>query len=243
VLCGIALGAVLAAAFAPAYTTTFTFNIDNAHIFDAPCAGRELERCRQPQDELQAASQDVCAGEAKRVCLVPVGQVDPELMDHLVAYYQDEYGLAIAVLDPVEVPLAAYTQGREQAASTELIEFMLRSFPEASGDPDAVLIGVTPVDMFSADRPDWRYVFGTKGDSSNPEGMVSTFRMNPETYGEDPDDDKLFSRARKMLTKYIGVLYYGLPESSDPTSPLYNSILGPDDLDRMDEPLPVDQAR
>jgi hypothetical protein len=33
-----------------------------------------------------------------------------------------------------------------------------------------------------------------------------------------------------MFSKYLGVLYYGLPPSD---------ILGPSDLDRMKEPLPV----
>ena len=63
--------------------------------------------------------------------------------------------------------------------------------------------------------------------------------MNPEFYSEPADDELMQSRFRKLLTKYIGLLYYGLPTSSDPTSPMFDSILGPDDLDRMTEPLPV----
>ena len=38
-----------------------------------------------------------------------------------------------------------------------------------------------------------------------------------------------------MVTKYIGVMYYGLTESSDPRSVLYGNILGVSDLDNMGE--------
>lgn len=53
------------------------------------------------------------------------------------------------------------------------------------------------------------------------------------------DDELTFERARKMVTRYIGLLYYGLPLSDDPESLLYDNVLGPADLDRMEEPLPV----
>ena len=38
-----------------------------------------------------------------------------------------------------------------------------------------------------------------------------------------------------MITKNIGIMYYGLPASGNPRSALFRSILGVDDLDRMTE--------
>ena len=38
-----------------------------------------------------------------------------------------------------------------------------------------------------------------------------------------------------MITKNIGIMYYGLPASPNPRSVMYNDILGVDDLDRMTE--------
>ncbi len=85
----------------------------------------------------------------------------------------------------------------------------------------------------------FRFVFGVKGTPEKPLAVISTFRMNPETYGEAPNHELLLSRTRKMLTKYIGLLYYELPASPDPQSPLYDSIGGLFDLDNMSEPLPI----
>ena len=47
------------------------------------------------------------------------------------------------------------------------------------------------------------------------------------------------SRARKLITKYVGMLYFDIPTSGDPTSPMFGSILSVRDLDRMEEVLPV----
>jgi hypothetical protein len=38
-----------------------------------------------------------------------------------------------------------------------------------------------------------------------------------------------------MVTKNIGLLYFGLPVSGDPHSVLYGNVGGIDDLDRMGE--------
>ena len=115
---------------------------------------------------------------------------------------------------------------------------MRSAFPDANADPNAVLIGVTPLDLYFEEK-NWRFAFGVRGMPEDPKAVVSTFRMNPETFGKDRDDGLLFSRARKMVSKYLGLLYYRLAESPDPNSPLYDSILSLDALDKIGEPLPV----
>ena len=40
---------------------------------------------------------------------------------------------------------------------------------------------------------------------------------------------------RKMISKNIGIMYYGLEESTDRKSVLYGPILGLDDLDSISE--------
>ncbi|MFB3093343.1 MAG: hypothetical protein ACE1ZN_02910, partial [Dehalococcoidia bacterium] len=69
--------------------------------------------------------------------------------------------------------------------------------------------------------------------------VVSTSRLNPKFFGISEGQGALYSRTRKLITKNLGLLYYGLPPSDDPESPLYNSILSTADLDNMEEPLPV----
>jgi archaemetzincin len=205
---------------------------------EAPCTGSEFAECLDPQTALQPMSSASCEGAGRRICLVPLGQVSPALVMHLVEHYRDQYGLAVTVLTPAAVPADLADSLREQVDAATLIEYMGSLFPEAYADRQAVLIGLMAVDLY--DRTShFRYLFGLKGTVDDPKGVVSFFRMPPEFYGETPDEDLFFSRARKLLSKYVGLLYYGLPPSDDPRSPMFDSILGPDDLDRMGEPLPV----
>ena len=205
---------------------------------EAPCTGSEFASCLEAQSELQSISRQSCEGSERRVCLVPLGQVSPALVQQLAVHYRDQYGLSVTVLTPVAVPADIANPLREQVDAGMLIDYMGQLFLDEYADANAVLIGITPVDLYDQESH-FRYVFGVKGTVESPHAMLSTFRMNPEAYGEPPDDSLLISRTRKLLSKYIGMLYYGLETSPDPMSPLYDSILGPSDLDNMQEPLPV----
>jgi predicted Zn-dependent protease len=201
-----------------------------------PCYGSELPACLGAQTGLQAIARDSCEGSGRRVCLVPLGQVSPELIEHFVDHYAEQYGIPASVLAPVAIPRELVDPLREQVDGVTLIDYAGSLFPEEYVDSDVALIGLTPLDLYDRTST-WRFIFGTKGTYTDPKAVVSTFRMNPQTFGEPRNDELLFSRARKLVTKYIGLLYYGLEESDDPKSPLYNNILSLRDLDRMREPL------
>ena len=118
------------------------------------------------------------------------------------------------------------------------MDYMATLFPAASGDPNVVLIALTPVDMY--DRTShYRFLFGARDSEVTPRAVVSTSRLNVKLFGISEGQGALYSRTRKLITKNLGLLYYGLPPCDDPESPLYNSILSTADLDRMEEPLPV----
>jgi hypothetical protein len=53
--------------------------------------------------------------------------------------------------------------------------------------------------------------------------------------GEPPDENFAETRLRKMVTKDIGILYYGLAPNHNPRSVLYNQILGIEELDQVGE--------
>jgi|GEM_PF-586550 len=212
-----------------------------AGAIQGPCTGDQLAECLEPQVELQSISRPNCDGSDRRVCLVPLGQVRPDLVQNLVDYW-GQHGLSITVLTPSAVPSDILDARRGQFDAPTLIDYMGSLFPDAFGDPSAVVIGVTPVDLFDQSSH-FRYVFGVKGTTANPKAIISTLRMNPVAYGESPNDELLFSRARKLVARYIGLLYYGLPLTSDRRSPLYESVLGLDDLDSMEEALTLPQAR
>ena len=50
-----------------------------------------------------------------------------------------------------------------------------------------------------------------------------------------PFSDVAATRLRKIVTKDIGILYYGLPHSDNPHSVLYNQIMGIEELDAVGE--------
>jgi hypothetical protein len=59
--------------------------------------------------------------------------------------------------------------------------------------------------------------------------------MSPETAGPSASEEVLQGRLRKMVTKNIGIMYYGLPLSAAPRSVMYGNILGVEELDYMSE--------
>ena len=212
--------------------------IASDEIYDVPCSGSDLQSCLDEQTALRSLSSTSCEGFERRVCLAPLGEVSPELVEHLVGYYEDEYGISITVLTPKPIPDGMANRERGQIDVQDLMDYMATLFPTAARDPDAILIGVTPVDMY--DRTShYRFLFGARDTEVTPRAVVSTARLNVKFFGIGEGKDVTFSRARKLFTKNIGLLYYGLSDSDDPDSPLYNSILSTTDLDRMGEPLEV----
>ncbi len=97
------------------------------------------------------------------------------------------------------------------------------------------------MDLYGDDEES--FIFGKKWwDSTNGDGLygvVSTFRMNPETFGEKPDDALWFERIRKLTTKYVGFTYYGLTESENPSSAMYSALYSVRALDAVKGDLPV----
>lgn len=207
---------------------------------NAPCTGDAFEACLEAQTDLAAISVDSCAGEGRRICLVPIGNISADLVVRLVEHYGTEYDLDIKVMTPLAAPGFAAVPERNQIDAFGLLEDTVGArWPQESADDEAVIIGITPVDMYNSDSH-FRYVFGVRGTYDFPKAIVSMFRMTPEFYGDSPDPELTFQRTQKLLGKYVGLLYYGLPTSSDPTSQMFNNILSANDLDRMSDRLPVD---
>jgi predicted Zn-dependent protease len=209
----------------------------------APCTGWDLDECLDAQTELNDIAKPTCDGPGRRICLVPMGRVDPDLVRQLVEYYQAQYGLNVTVLTPLDVPEKYVDDERRQVAANTLLSHFGMYNREAWDDPEAVLIGVTPLDVYEPERLDWDYVFSIKATFEEPVAVISSFRMRPESWGLAPDPDLTLVRVRKMLTKYIGILYYGLPENDHPGSPMFRRIYSLPALDGMTEPLVVPEAQ
>ena len=173
-----------------------------------------------------------CASDTKRVYFIPLGKVPALSLDQLARDYQEKLQLKIELLKEVPLDSRAVDFWRRQLVAEELIRLMKRHYPREAKNPKAVLIGVTAGDMFIREYS-WQFAFAFRQEGRFV--VVSTARMDPVNLHEDPDPALLYTRARKMISKNLGLLYYGLPESKDPRSVLYGPVLGVDDLDKIGE--------
>ena len=169
--------------------------------------------------------------QGSKIYLIPIGDVSAGQMQHLGDYYHGRFGLEIPILKAVAVSANVMDNRRNQLIAEKLTSEMRDSFPELANDPKAILIGVTSQDMYLVSK-NWRFAFGWR-DANKRTAVVSTARMHLRYWGNLFPNSEV--RLRKMVTKDIGILYYGLPQSDNPRSVLYNGILGIQELDSVGE--------
>ena len=205
---------------------------------EVPCYGNKLGSCLPAQDDLRNIAIEHCEGRDRRVCVVPLGSVDADLVRGLVAHFRQRYGLPVAVLTPQPVPASLVSNNAQQIDSEDLIAQMRAAFPDEAEDSMVTLIGLTPLDLYSKEST-YHFVFGSRGSALDPKAVISTFRMDPRTFREGNDEELRLERAEKMMERYVGLLHYQLNLRPDPSSPLANEILGLTDLDYISDELPV----
>jgi YD repeat-containing protein len=190
-------------------------------------------------DGLQLRGASASHPGANMADLVPRGALylvhlgDPTTIDlqTLRAHYAQTLGLEVTVLPPLALDPADFDSRRRQYVAERVIASMHRSVPEIASDPQAIVIGVMEQDMYIA-KYNWNFAFTLRADQRV--AVVSSARMQASDNGLD-DPDLLISRVRKMVTKNIGLMVYGLPLSNDATSVLYRNVGGVEDLDAMHE--------
>jgi len=208
-----------------------------------PCSG--LSRGSHPQVPNSAASgpgdsippcvkasapQKLSGG--GKIYFVPVGDFPPRYVEYLRDCYQRRFGLDIRALAPLAVELAAMDQNRHQLIAERLFGEMTQAYSKLAAQPGVVLIGLTTQDMYALGEPHWNFVFGWK---SNRYSLVSTARFIVPYYDGLATESVILERLRKVVGRYLGILYYRLPPNSNPKSLLYPNLLGVDDLDALGE--------
>jgi predicted Zn-dependent protease len=76
---------------------------------------------------------------------------------------------------------------------------------------------------------DWRFAFNLRSDGHLAVMSIAVIQ------GRSADHELVMRRLQKMVTKNIGILYYGLHGNDDPGSVLYRNVGGNSELDRMSE--------
>jgi predicted Zn-dependent protease len=164
----------------------------------------------------------------RSVWLAPLGDVPESRLGALASFYEERYGLSTSILSPTSVDFAL-DPARGQLVAETVIDVLRSAYPIAS-EPRAVVIGVTDQDLYLLGVPQWAWAFGMRKDGHL--GVISTFHM--KSFGPFAQQVEA-SRMRKMVTKYIGLMFFGLSESEDPGSAVYGRILSVADLDRIGE--------
>ena len=163
-----------------------------------------------------------------KIYLLPMGNFPADAVANLVVHYRDKYGLTMETLPAVPLDPAAIDFARNQLIAEEAVALMKDANLELVNDPEAILIGLTNVDMYIA-KYNWQFTFSWRQEGRY--AVVSDARMHLGS----PRPEKLESRLRKMVTKNIGIPYYRLPQSDDRRSVLYKSVGGLSELDYMGE--------
>ncbi len=171
--------------------------------------------------------------DGSRIYFVPMGDFSPEQLDSMVQFYRQRYGLEISVLKTVPIDDSARDSARQQAVAEKLLASLRSVTPNDVGRRKAVVIGFTSEDIFPASQ-NWPFCFGWR-DANTHTAVVSTARLNLRRESAPFAADISATRLRKVVTKHIGMLYYGLPQNANPKSVMYQFVVGIDDLDQVGE--------
>ncbi len=167
------------------------------------------------------------------VYFVPVGEPEPPFLDELARHYAEKLGLRVEVLAPVPIEDIAVDRNRDQLILEELITLIRRRYPTEAADRTAVMVGVTVYDAYIRSYTQWQWAFSLREESQFAVGSIA--RMDEQNFGHGRNDEVLKTRLRKMITKNLGIMYYGLEQSKDRRSVMFGPILGVDDLDSVGE--------
>jgi archaemetzincin len=133
---------------------------------------------------------------ARNVTIVPVGDVDEDLLEYLALSLAPAFGANVRVCSMHLSAAAAYSSSRQQYHSTQL----LRQLHDLGRDHGEKILGVTNFDLFI---PIFTFVFG-EAQVGGPVALMSAHRLRQEFYGLPENPDLFFARAEKEATHELG---------------------------------------
>lgn len=166
------------------------------------------------------------------VYLVALGPTPREHLETLAAHARAKCGINVHILEAVPLQGPVMDRARRQLVADELLTLMNWAYPSLAWNPRAILIGITPYDMYARAHPEWIFVFNWHHWRS---AVVSMTRLDPVNLGMPADEALFKQRLRKTLMRDLGYLVFRRLGSSDPRSVMFAPVGGVDDLDRMDE--------
>ncbi len=187
------------------------------------------------------------------MCIIPLGGVPLYTLQAIRDGLTADLPIRVRVAPPLSLSGDLINNDRGQYSGDLLQDLIVDTYGETLPGPRSMLLGITAGDIYLPGRQNWRFAFGEYDSVGGPKvGVISTYRLAspffvPLDLGPLPGveisiasgRETTDSRTYKMVLKYVGLGYFHLPLTSDPTSVMYNNILGVADLDRMDDELPL----
>lgn len=168
----------------------------------------------------------------KTVYLVPLDLLPEQSLNWAPAYYKAKFDADVHILPSLASTPSEWDEARHQLIAEKCIRLIARSHRDLATDPSAILIAVTSRDMFIG-YFNWNYAENLREGSHL--AIVSSARLQPNDFPGKWNKELLNSRLRKMITKNLAILYFGLPLSNDYTSLLSAGILSGREVDYMTE--------
>jgi len=161
------------------------------------------------------------------VGLVPLDQVSQRLLLAASRSVKRRYGVEVRLLPRIDSGARTVAPKRGQLSAEKLVRRLTSAYPKRPGR--RAVIGVTNLDIFMSQVPEWAFTFGTIYDEGH--AVLSTARMDPINFGKPADAPLVQERVTKMVTRYVGELYFRLPRSDNPRSALRSLIRSDTDID------------
>ncbi len=176
---------------------------------------------------LGATAQPFAPDHGCGVYLVPVDGLSDSVAKRLSRALPRRAPVRVCATPSFRLDLAALDRRREQLDAVIVSDQLARAFQDARGITPSTIVGVTAFDIYSSAFAEDEFDFGVAKQFPQKQGfaVVSTARMES---GEDQ-----FRRLETMAMRYVGLLYFGLPESSSTTSALGPAPRSLEELDLL----------
>lgn len=130
--------------------------------------------------------------------LVPVGTVDPDLLDYLTFILPGSFGAQCSSAPAIVTPRGSFDSRRQQHNSTSILAGLLELKLDLI--EGTRLLGITDNDLFI---PIFTFVFG-QAQLGGPAALISTHRLRQQFYGLPDNRDLLLARTEKEATHELG---------------------------------------
>ena len=133
------------------------------------------------------------------LCLLPIGEVEPYILEHLIPALSRTFSLPCGSLKAVRIPSEAYHSRRRQYHSEVILHRLQPHRP-----PQAErLLGITEVDLYVSPL---NFVFG-QADLASGVALISLCRLHQEYYGLPSDKALFLLRTAKEAVHELGHTY------------------------------------